>query len=512
MVRKKSKKVVPKKSKQKVRTSTRLKAAAKQTSKRVSSIRSPKGPHRLDQFFNPQSVAIIGVSRSPHKVGHVIFRNFIENKFQGKIIPINPEINELLGYRVYPTILDAPGSIDLAVLAVPAPITPKILEQCGKKGVKNVILIAGGFKEVGNEDLEKNVQRTLIKYKMRAIGVNCLGIYDTTSLVDTIFLPKYKLGRPEKGNISFMTQSGAVGTAVMDWFAMKGYKMAKFISYGNATDVDEADILEYLGQDPETKVICVYIEGVREGRKFFNIAKEVATQKPVIILKGGITDVGNAATMSHTGSLAGSIEIYKAAFKQAGIIEADDIEQLFDYARLLSKDMLPEGNRIQIITDGGGFGVLAVDWAVKTGLQLAQLSPKSVATLKKVLPHYAVIGNPIDLVGDASAERYREAINATLDDENIDVVVVIALLQVPTLTAEIADVVASAADQKKKPLIVISAGGDFSETIKKSMEEFGVPTFSYPERALEAVSALVKFSKIQKQPTKLKRISKAVKR
>ncbi len=449
----------------------------------------------LDVFFHPKSVAIIGASRSPNKVGHVIFRNFMEGKFPGKVYPVNPEVPELFGFRCYPTIEHVPASIDLAVLAVPAAMTPKTLEQCARKGVKAVILVAGGFKEIGNEELENQVSRILKRTGLRAIGVNCLGVFDAHSLVDTIFLPRYKLERPAKGNISFITQSGAVGTVVMDWFAMKGYKMAKFISYGNATDVDEADLLDYLANDPETSVICLYLEGVREGRKFFEAAKRVSQFKPIIALKGGVTEAGNRATLSHTGSLAGSAQVYEAAFKQAGIIQAQDIEQLFNYARLLSGSMPPAGNRIQIITDGGGFGVLTADWTSKTGLQLAAMDPKTIAGLKKQLPEYTVIANPIDLVGDASADRYRTAINAALDDPNVDVLVVIALLQVPSLTPEIADVVAAASDLKKKPLIVISAGGKYSETIKRSMENLGVTTFSYPERAMESVAALVQFGK-----------------
>ena len=241
-------------------------------------------------------------------------------------------------------------------------------------------------------------------------------------------------------------------------------------------------------------MICAYFEGVKQGRKFYEIVSKVANKKPVIALKGGKTTEGNRAVSSHTGSLAGASEIYSAAFAQSGVIEADNLEEIFDFARVLSTQPVPKGNRVQIITDGGGFGVLAADWIINKGLKLAKMEKESVDRMKKSLPSHVVLKNPIDLTGDADVERYRVAMDAAMKDDNVDMIAVITLFQIPTLTAEITDVISSFAEQKKKPVVVIAAGGRFTEVLKKSMEDFGVPTFSYPEKAAKALGALYDYS------------------
>ena len=449
--------------------------------------------NQLDYFFNPKSVAIIGASRDPKKIGHVIFRNFVEGKFNGKIFPINPNAEELFGHRCYPTVLSVEEKIDLGVITVPAPLVPQVLEECGKKKIPAVIIISGGFKEIGNVELENEVSRILKKHHTRAIGVNCIGLYDPYSNVDTFFLPRYKLERPGKGKIAFISQSGALGSVVLDWMAMKGYKISKFISYGNATDVDEADLTEYLANDKDTDVICCYFEGVKEGRKFYEVAKKVSSRKPVIVLKGGTTSEGTSAVASHTGSLAGAAEIYSTAFRQAGVIQAKDLEQIFDFARLLSTQPAPKGNRVQIITDGGGYGVMTTDWLVKNGLSLAKMSQHNMEKIRKACPPHVIVKNPIDLTGDADTERYKIAMEAAMEDPNVDMVAVIILFQIPTLTPDIVDVVSAISDRKQKPLIVIAAGGRYTEVLKKSLEDFGVPCFSYPEGAAEALRALYEY-------------------
>lgn len=449
---------------------------------------------KLDYFFSPKSVAVIGVSRNPKKVGHVIFRNFVEGKFGGKLYPVNPNISELLGFKCYPSVLRIPGRVDLAVISIPAPLVPKALEECGRKHIPAAIIISGGFKEIGNTKLENDVVRILKKHRIRVIGPNCIGVFDPYSEVDTFFLPRYKLERPGEGNIAFISQSGALGSVILDWMAMKNYKISKFISYGNAADVDEADLIKYLADDEKTKVICAYFEGVNEGRKFYNIVRRVAKKKPMIALKGGKTKEGNVAVSSHTGSLAGQSEIYSAAFEQAGVIEAENLEEIFDFARVLSTQPIPKGNRVQVITDGGGFGVLAADWIVCNGLELAEMKKENIAAMRKLLPKYVVLRNPIDLTGDADVERYRIAIENAMKDDNVDMVAVITLFQIPTLTAEITDVISSFAEQGKKPIVVIAAGGRFTEVLKKSMEDLGIPTFSYPEKAAKALGALYEYS------------------
>ncbi|RLJ10039.1 MAG: CoA-binding protein [Candidatus Aenigmatarchaeota archaeon] len=458
----------------------------------------------IEIFFSPRSVAVIGASRNPKKVGHVILRNFIEGNYRGKIFPVNPNTDSILGYKCYPSVLKIKDKVDMAVISVPAPIVPKVLDECGRKGVKSAIIISGGFKEVGNYELEEDVKKILKKYGMRAIGPNCIGVYDPYSGVDTFFLPRYKLERPDKGCIAFISQSGALGSVVLDWMAMKNYKISKFISYGNAADVDEADLLEYLAKDKKTRVICVYLEGVTDGRKMFNILKKVAKKKPIVAIKGGVTKKGSEAVSSHTGSLAGSSEIFDAVFKQTGVIKVECLEDVFDVARVLSTQPTPRGNRVQIITDGGGFGVLTVDWISKTGLKLAKMNKKNLEKLKNYLPPHVVLKNPIDLTGDADVERYRLAIDAAMNDDGVDMLIIIALFQIPTLTAEIVDVVASFAERKEKPILFIAAGGRFTEVLKKTLEDNGVPTFSYPEKAVKALKALYDYSRYTLSKTKTK--------
>jgi acyl-CoA synthetase (NDP forming) len=334
---------------------------------------------------------------------------------------------------------------------------------------------------------------------MRAIGPNCLGIFDPLTGVDTIFLPRYKLERPKAGEIAFISQSGAVGSVVLDWMGRKGYSISKFVSYGNAIDVDEADLAEYLAHDHKTKVICAYFEGVREGRKFFEIAKKISKKKPFVVIKGGITEAGNKAVVSHTGSLAGSAKVYAAAFKQAGVIQAEDMEDLFNYARTLARQPVPRGDRIQIITDGGGFGVLLADHIIENGLKLAEMSKENIEELRKQFPNYVILKNPMDLTGDTDAKRYELALDAAMKDPNVDMIGLIVLLQVPRLSADVVETIINAYKKMEKPIFVISAGGEFTEVLKKSLEEFGVPTFSYPQSAAKAMRILCQFGKNEKE-------------
>ena len=450
---------------------------------------------KMDYFFEPRSVAVIGASRNPKKIGHVILRNFIEGGFKGKVYPINPKAEEMFGIRCYPSVLRVPGKVELGVVSVPAPLVPRVLDECGRKGVKAVIIISGGFGEVGNRELEEDCMKIIMKHRMRAVGPNCVGVVDPSSHVDTFFLPRYKLERPREGSVAFISQSGALGSVVLDWMAMKGYRISKFVSYGNAIDVDEADLIEYLSEDKRTNVICCYFEGLRHGRKFFDTLKKVSRKKPVIILKGGATQEGGHAASSHTGSLAGSKVVHDAAFRQAGGIQAQSLDELFDFARVLANQPRPKGKRVQVITDGGGFGVLTTDWIVGNDLELASMDRKSVAGLRKRFPPHVVIKNPLDLTGDADVERYRLAMDAAIKDQNVDMIAVIALFQIPTLTADITDVISAAAGRSSKPLVVIASGGRFTEVLKKTLEDSGVPTFSYPESAVKALWALHEFGR-----------------
>ncbi|MEE9323321.1 MAG: CoA-binding protein [Candidatus Aenigmarchaeota archaeon] len=451
----------------------------------------------LDYFFNPKTVAVIGASRDQKKIGHVIFRNFVKGKFNGKVFPVNPKTEKLLNIKCYKSVSKIKEKIDLAVVSIPAPVVPDVLEECGKKKVKACITVSGGFKEIGNIELEKKLKTIAKKHRLRIIGPNCLGVFDPYSGVDTIFNPRYKLERPGKGSIAFVSQSGATMSVILDWMALKGYKISKAISYGNGVDVDESDLIEHLAGDERTEVICLYIEGVRDGRKLLLAAKKTSPNKPIVALKGGVTEEGKKATTSHTGSLAGEVEIYKAAFKQSGIVEAYDLEQLFDFARVLSTQPLPKGNRVQIITDGGGFGVLMSDWVVKNKMKIAKMKKKSIDRIREVASPHAGLENFIDLTGDATTKMYKVSLHSAMEDENVDMIALITLFQPPMLTPDVVEVVIEAVKENKKPIIVIAAGGDYTEVLKRSMEENGVPCFSYPERAAEALRALYEYSNIK---------------
>jgi len=448
----------------------------------------------LDYFFKPKNIAIIGASHDPGKIGHVIMENFITSKFKGKIVPVNPKLGKILDHKVYASIKDVPYKIDLAVICVPAEFVPHAVIECGKKKVKALIIISAGFHEIGNEELTKKLAEAIKKFpRMRVIGPNCLGVMHLKHGVDTLFLPSYRLERPHNGRISFISQSGALGSAILDWASLKGYGISKFISYGNAMDVDEADLLEYLGKDKETKVIAIYLEGVKHGRKFFEKAKIVAKHKPVIFIKGGITEGGAKATQSHTGALAGSVEVYKAMVKQTGMINATTMEEVFDYARVFDREPVPKGDRVQIITNGGGYGVLATDAVLQHGLKLAEMTEEKKEEIKKNCPPYAVIKNPIDLTGDADNKRYKIALEAVISDPNVDSLIVILLFQVPTIDSEVIEVVQEIRVKHAKPMLVVSAGGEYSEMHKKALEKEEINTFSSAFNAAKSLKALTEY-------------------
>ncbi|OGI15961.1 hypothetical protein A3K63_01225 [Candidatus Micrarchaeota archaeon RBG_16_49_10] len=448
----------------------------------------------FDKFFRPKNVAIIGASHSEGKIGYIILKSFMDG-FKGDIYPINPNTEPILGKRVYPNVLDIPDKVDLAVISIPAKGVPEALADCVEKGVEVVIIISGGFSEIGNKHLEEECRKIISGTKTRVIGPNCLGIYDSSSSVDTIFLPKERCGRPGKGDISFVSQSGAVGSTMLDWLAEQGTGIGKFISYGNAMDITETDLIEYLGEDRDTRVIAVYLEGIKDsGKRFIEVCRRVSRKKPIIVLKAGKSEKGKKAVSSHTGSLAGSGNIYSGAFKQAGLIEAETWEELFDFARTFSSQPLPRGKRLLIVTDGGGFGVLATDEAERAGLELPEPSKELKKRLKDILPDYTVKNNPIDLTGDADAERYRLTLEETVKSKEFDAFLIITLFQVPTLGEDVVDCI-TAMKKHNRPIVVCSTGGEFSERMNKRLMANGVAVLPSPERAVKALSALHRYWK-----------------
>jgi len=454
--------------------------------------------HGLDYFFNPKSVAVIGASRTPGKIGYTILEN-LKISYRGKLYPINPNAGEILGLMAYPSVLSIKEPIELAIIAVPAEIVNKIVLECIKKKIKACIIISSGFSEIGEKEREEELKK-ISKGKIRVIGPNTTGIYKKD--LDMVFFPRNRLKRPPEGHISFITQSGAFGSVLMDVMANDGVGVSKFIAIGNKVDVTEIELLDYLEKDVETRCITAYLESISDGKEFLKVSKRVTRIKPIVIFKAGKSEKAKQAVMSHTGAIAGSAEIYSAAFKQAGVIEAKNSQEIFDYAKALANQPIMKENKIAIITDGGGFGIVATDEAVKLGLEVPALEDSTIRKLKEFLPPYSSTHNPIDLTGDATDERYKKTIDTVLKDKNISGAVIIALMQIPTLTDEFVNVLR---DSKLhgKPITVCSAGGGYVMDRVRKLESYGIPVYPTPERAVQGLWVLYEYGQIlQKETTK----------
>ncbi|MBU0704681.1 MAG: acetate--CoA ligase, partial [Chloroflexi bacterium] len=452
----------------------------------------------LDAFFRPQSVAIIGASREPEKLGYSVLANIQEGGYEGRLYPVNPQADEILGLPAYPSVLEIPDPVDLAVIVIPYRFVPAVLEECGQKGVPAVVVISAGFREAGREGLER--ERELIeiarKYDLRLIGPNCLGVIDT----DTPLNATFAAGMPPGGPIAFMSQSGALGTAVLD-IAMAGrIGFSKFVSLGNKADVSEIDLLEAWGSDPASRVILIYVEGVPDGQKFIQVARQVTRHKPVVAIKSGVTKSGSRAVSSHTGSLAGSEAAYKAAFRQAGVIRATSMEALFDYARAFAYQPLLQGNRIGIVTNAGGPGILATDALEHAGLEIPRLSHETVEALTDYLPGAASAANPVDVLGDALADRYEHAIRLVLDDPNVDGLIVIVTPQAMTEIEQTAHAVGSMAQKSDKPVLGCFMGEARIDAGIKVLWQYSVPNYPFPERAATALAAMRDYRRERERP------------
>lgn len=458
----------------------------------------------LDPFFKPQGIAVVGATDTEGKVGNVIVKKLLENKAEGKleasVYPINPKIDEVENMKCYSSISDIKGELDLAVISIPAPKVPDTIEECGKNNVESAIIITGGFGELGKKGkkLEKEIKELGNEYGVRIIGPNCVGIFDSDNGVDTVFLPDDRMDRPGKGNTSFISQSGAFVATMLDWASMKDFGIAKTISYGNKIDVNDSEILHYLKNDNKTDVITMYIEGIDEGRSFVDSARKVSKEKPIIAVKSGKSEAGASAASSHTGSLAGSDKVYEAAFKQTGIIRADDFFHMFDLAKALEKQGPANGDNISIITDGGGAGVMATDACEEQGLNLAELSERTESKIREEFPPHAIVGNPTDVVGDTDKERYEIALRNMINDDNVDGIVIIILFQVPLLEDEVVDRVAEYANNTNKPVVACAMGGEHTKPHADKLEKLGVPTYPSPERAVRAMKGLVDYGNIKK--------------
>ncbi len=452
----------------------------------------------IDLFFNPKKVAIIGASRDPKSLAYQTFKSMIESGFEGAFFPVNPNADYVLGYKSYKSVFEIPDKVDLAVITTPSKIVPDILEECGKKEIKAVIIITAGFKEIGREGeiLEEKVKEIGKNYNMRIVGPNCLGVINTSPKVrlNTFFATPL----PERGKVSVVSQSGAICVSLLDHAREKGIGFSKILSIGNKVDVDEVHALLYFKDDPETEVILLYIEGLLRGEEFFNVARETARKKPVLVLKVGRTEEGAKAVSSHTGAIAGIDQLYDAIFKKAGILRVNTIEEMLVKALALTCQPLPKRNRIAIITNAGGTGVIATDECVKRGLKLARIDRKTLEKLREKVPPYASLSNPFDLIGDADAERYEWVMKNLLKDKNVDAVICMMVPQKMIDMDEVAKRMAKYAKNNKKPLIPAFLGEKSVLTPIEILKKEGVPFYIFPEDAINAVSGLYEYIKLKK--------------
>lgn len=467
----------------------------------------------MDVFFNSKSMAVVGASKVSGKVGHIIFRNMVNNRrrglYKGELYPINPKEESILGYRCYPTLTSVGDAVDLIVIAVPAEVVPSVMENAAEKGVKVAVIISSGFSEVGENELEEKVKAQAKKAGIRVLGPNCLGVYDAYTGVDMLFLPETKTlsnrnvviatPRPTPGNIAIITQSGAFGAAAIDHLAGKEMGLSKLISFGNKMDVAEAEMLLYLLHDKKTKVILLYIEGIKAGREFVEAARLVTQHKPIIALKAGRTDAGARAALSHTGAIAGSDRIYNGLFKQVGILRARNMEGFFDMAKALALQSPAQGRNIAILTDAGGPGIMAVDECEALGLSVEKFSNETLLKFEALkeegkIPSFATYQNPVDLTGVVTSEMYELSSKILLEDRNINGIIVLGLHHTPYLKEDFTDKIAKISNPYRKPIV----GCDIGETemaiyIRSRFDKLGIPAYSSPEDAAYAMSALVRY-------------------
>lgn len=446
----------------------------------------------LERFFNPGSVAIIGASREKGKVGRVVLEN-VRERFRGAIYPVNPGADEIDGMRCYPDISSTPP-VDLAIIVVPAKIVPDVLEECGTKGITNVVIISAGFREAGAVELETRCVDIIRRYGMRALGPNSLGFIDTRSSLNASFAS----GMAIEGNIGLASQSGALCTAILDWSTSRGIGFSTFISLGNKADINENDIITALTADEGTNVILLYLEGIKYGRKFMEIAGSATYQKPIIVVKAGRTRSGARAVSSHTGTLAGSDAAYDAAFNQSGVIRAESVEEMFDYALAFSYQKVPSGSGVAIITNAGGPGVLAADTCESLGVTITSFEQRTIETLRSSLPAAANIYNPVDVLGDARPDRYKSAIEAVINDDNVSGIIVLASPQAMTDMKRIAEIIVevSHTSASSKPILVSLMGGELTQEGGRILSMNRIPNYEFPERAARAMCMMIRYAGI----------------
>ncbi|RLG93110.1 acetyl CoA synthetase subunit alpha, partial [Candidatus Bathyarchaeota archaeon] len=435
----------------------------------------------LDKIFNPKSVAVVGASDEEGSVGYMLMKNLAGFGEERKVYPVNIRKDEVLGFKAYKTVNEIPENVDLAVIATPAKTVPEVVKQCGEAGITGIIIVSAGFKEIGSEGraLEQKILQLKEIYGLRIIGPNCLGVIRPSVKLNATFLNKM----PKEGNIAFISQSGALGSAIIDWAIHENIGFSNFVSVGSMIDVDFGDLIDYFGTDPKTKSILMYVEGITNARKFMSAARHFARTKPIIVVKAGKFRESAKAAASHTGSLTGEDIVYNAAFKRAGIVRVEEIADLFNCAEVLGMQPIPKGPNVAIITNAGGPGIMAVDALISHGGKLAKLAPKTMSKLNGVLPPYWSRGNPVDILGDAKADRYEAAIKTCLEDENVDGVLIIYTHQGVTDPVEVAKTIVKICKHSYKTVLTSFMGQTDVEAANKLLNENGIPTYSTPEQA-----------------------------
>ncbi len=458
---------------------------------------------QLNALFNPESVAVIGASSTPGKIGHSILKNLLEAGFRGAVYPVNPKATSILGLDVVNDISDLPQNIDLAVITIPRKLVIPSIDKLGKTGTRSAIVITAGFKEVGGQGyyLEQELMETAQKYGMAVLGPNCLGMINTHGMINASFAA----GRPDKGNIAFFSQSGALCVAILDWALGGNFGFSKFISLGNKAVLDEADMISYLGRDDKTDVILGYLENVSNGEKFVREAINHTNEKPIIIIKSGTTEAGAKAASSHTGAIAGSDQAYSSAFQKSGIIRAHDVETLFNLARAFSSQPLPKGPSLAIVTNSGGPGIMAADACEKSSLNMARISPSSIEKMKEFLPSYASLYNPVDIIGDAGAKRYIKTMETVIKDANVNSLLV---LLTPTSSAaaeivEISEAIVKTAAKTDKPVFACFMGKKIISAGEMVLMQGRVPCYSFPETAVRCIEQMYKHYQWKNTPCPL---------
>ena len=447
----------------------------------------------LDKIFNPTSIAVIGASDRESSVGYRLFRNLIGVGYRGVVYPVNHKHPSIQGIEAYPSVDKLPRQVDLAIIATPAETVPGIVEQCGKAGIQGIIIVSAGFKEIGTEGkaLEQRILETRKKYNMRIIGPNCLGIIRPHRRLNASFAAKMAL----PGNIAFISQSGALCTAILDWANSENIGFSNFVSIGSMIDVDYGDLIDYFGSDPQTRSIIMYIEGLTNARKFMSAARHFARTKTILVVKAGKYSESAKAATSHTGSLTGEDEVYDAAFRRAGLIRVEEIEDLFNCSEVLQMQPNPKGPNVAIITNAGGPGVMATDALIARGGKLAELMPKTTQALDQILPNYWSRGNPIDILGDATPERYAEVIKICRQDDNINGILIIFTPQGITNPAEAAMAVVEACKGASRTILTSWMGEQDVEEANEILNRNGLPTYSTPERAIKTYTYMYQYTR-----------------